>query len=336
MSDVAKYSPTFICGHRGSGSELLISELDYHPELLVFPDESKFFYVFYPIMLNNNISVEEKLHQIKTTILEYTKGQFLHSYNANRDYFDYDEFVNSFAHQVLPDDSWEGYLLSILQAYADATPQPKDHLKRWVERSTSSEIYAQDIVEKFPTSKFIHNIRDPRDTYAVLKSRWQKKLRYLSDTPSLEALMQSCITRYKLGFEIGIKNYSLLGENQYMFSRYEDVVTDKVTSLSEIAKFLDIDESEFTGNPTFCGLPWKDDDLRGVGNSIEMGDWEKTLDNHEAALLEFHFGDLIKFFDYELQFSENERIKAATMHYRWQNYTSAQKADLSLTEKSDF
>ena len=43
-------------------------------------------------------------------------------------------------------------------------------------------------------------------------TRWDKKLRYLSDSSSLEALRQSCIERGKLGLEIGIMNQQLIGE----------------------------------------------------------------------------------------------------------------------------
>ena len=46
MINIENIDPIFICGHRACGGGLLTGLLDQHPELLVYPDESKFFYLF--------------------------------------------------------------------------------------------------------------------------------------------------------------------------------------------------------------------------------------------------------------------------------------------------
>ena len=45
----------------------------------------------------------------------------------------------------------------------------------WVEKTTSSEFYATEIIKWFPNAKFIHLIRDPRDNFASLKSGWEER-----------------------------------------------------------------------------------------------------------------------------------------------------------------
>ena len=41
--------PVFICGHPKSGTSLLRSMLDNHPELIVYPEETYFFRKFLPM-----------------------------------------------------------------------------------------------------------------------------------------------------------------------------------------------------------------------------------------------------------------------------------------------
>jgi len=340
MLDVTQLNPTFVCGHRASGGGLLISLLDYHPELLVYPDESKFFYLFYPIMLETNASTIEKIQCVKSKILEFTRAILVEKCSATNNHFDYSSFVTNFERNISDTSEWHNYLTAIIQAYADASPQPKNQLIRWVERTTSSEIYAHEINKCFPNCKFIHNIRDPRDNYASLKSRWHNKLRYLSDTTTLESLRQSCIERGKLGMEMGITNHTIFGEEKYIFSRYEDIVTDNANALKIIAEFLGIDADRFSHSPTFCGLPWGGNnfDKQKFDNvsSVQVGRWKERIDDHEAALIEFHFKDLMVYFGYKLEYSEAQQVEAAQKHYIWLNYSSDRKADFSLAEKISF
>lgn len=41
--------PIFICGHPKSGTSLLRNLLDFHPQLVVYPEESRFFRQFLPL-----------------------------------------------------------------------------------------------------------------------------------------------------------------------------------------------------------------------------------------------------------------------------------------------
>ena len=46
-----KLKPLFILGHRRSGTTLLTSLLDFHNEILMYPDDSKFFHLYYPLWI---------------------------------------------------------------------------------------------------------------------------------------------------------------------------------------------------------------------------------------------------------------------------------------------
>ena len=45
--------PVFLCGHRKSGTTMLLALLDSHPELLTYPADSAFFYRVYPPCFQN-------------------------------------------------------------------------------------------------------------------------------------------------------------------------------------------------------------------------------------------------------------------------------------------
>ena len=45
---VLRDSPIFICGHPKSGTSLLRSILDSHPEIIVYPEETGFFRRYLP------------------------------------------------------------------------------------------------------------------------------------------------------------------------------------------------------------------------------------------------------------------------------------------------
>ena len=124
--------------------------------------------------------------------------------NADKNYFDFNKFVKLFSKLAKNKDTWDNYFKAMAVAYSKITPQKLDKVKYFLDRSSTSEVYAGEINKKFPNAMFIHNIRDPRDNYASLKSRWEKKLKHLSDTDSVEALRQSCISRGKLGFDYGL------------------------------------------------------------------------------------------------------------------------------------
>ena len=64
---------TFICGHRKAGTTLLLCLLDNHPELLVYPPDSAFFYLYYPTYDSPVYTDEQKVERIECMVdqLEY-------------------------------------------------------------------------------------------------------------------------------------------------------------------------------------------------------------------------------------------------------------------------
>ncbi len=338
MIDVSKLDPVFFCGHRASGGGMYMGVFDFHPELLVFPHECKFFQLFYPLAEIKKLKPEEKINQIINFNLKFLKSGFFDVCKADKSYFNFEKFIEKFKYEARKKDDWKNYLRAIFQAYAETTPQKLDNLKYYIERTSSTEIYASEIFKKIPNAKFIHNIRDPRDNYASMKSRWEKKLKHLSDSDSIEALKQTCIMRGRLGIDMGIVNQKIWGKDKYIFTKYDEMVSNTDKEIEKISKFLNINPKNFDKKPTFCGLDWPGNnfdnkDFKTISKS-QSGSWKERITDEEAALMEFHFKDVFEFFDYNLYFSDKERADAAREHYKWLNYSSKWKADFSLSTKA--
>lgn len=213
---------------------------------------------------------------------------------------------------------------------------------KWVEKTTSTEIYSLDISNWIPKSKFIHIIRDPRDNWASLKSGWEIKYKKFND--SIERFLQSMIDRGKLGMELAIHNSNILGKDRYKVVKYEELTTNPVKVMKEICEFLQISYDDILLKPTICGKLWKGNNFEGENfdsiSNTNIGKWKERVDEHEAQLIEYHFADVMQHFGYDLEFSISERVNAVKEQYRWANYAqmysyTSTKSVTSYKNRSD-
>jgi hypothetical protein len=68
-------------------------------------------------------------------------------------------------------------------------------------------------------------------------------------------------------------------------------------------------------------------------SKTQVGRWKERIDQHEAALMEFHFSFVMEKYGYQSEFSHKEQAIAASRHYEWMNFQSGKKADFSKAIK---
>jgi hypothetical protein len=317
-------NPLFLCGHRKTGTTLLLSLFDNHPELAVYPPDSGFFYLYYPQYDSDEYSKEEKIERMSDRILGMLSQDIeaMPEDQKSKLHFPLDEFKASFRTlagktDCAPKDMLECLLLAFKQTW-----EPSKPVKGWIEKTTSSEIYASDILEWFPSAKFIHVVRDPRDNWASLRSGWNE--RYTQFNDSLERLMQSMIDRGQTGMEFARSNPALYGEDRYMVIRFEDLVSNSRAVISSMAKFAGIGHEDHLYQPTFCGIPWLGNNFDGKKfsgiSSSNVGRWRERVPEKETALIEFHYRDLMEYFGYRSEIDSRTACRAATEHYKWHNF----------------
>ena len=219
-------------------------------------------------------------------------------------------------------------LTSLIQAYRGQF-RGSMNATRWVEKTTSTEIYASEVKSWFPNARFVHIIRDPRDNWASLRSGWEKRYRQFND--SYTRLLQSMIDRGRLGLEFARLNQASFGSEDYLVIRYEDLTAAPVAELRKICSFLSIDYDPTLLQPTVCGKFWEGNNFEGKvfrGPSNEnVGRWRERIPETEAQLIEFHFKDVMDHFGYEQAFSLMQHANAAAHHYKWFNSTQRHKEE---------
>lgn len=319
--------PVFVCGHRRSGTTMLVSLLDAHSQLVVYPGESGYFYAVYPRLFGPGTSRAARVRQIADFCVKNVESIVAGLPVAEQRAlaFPFRAFRAEFRRLAATSDASAGPLIrALLFAFWKVYGAPERPL-RWVEKTTSSEIYALDAAEWFPKATFIHVLRDPRDNWASLKSGWDVRFKYHNDRP--ERLMHSMIERGRFGFELAERNRALLGSSRYLVLRYEDLLRKPQQVMHRVASFIGIRFEPTLLQPTMFGRPWGGNNYSGQPFSglskANVGRWRQRITSEEAALLEFHFETAMRTFDYRLACTPTARVKAAVNHYKWYNYAQA-------------
>ena len=315
-------NPVFLCGHRKSGTTMLVCLFDSHPELLTYPCDSGFFYKVFPACLSSGKA------QSVTALVDHTIRHCLRKEMANVErpqLFDVDAIAMRFRHLAeAADGSPKSLLQSLFEAYGELCGQEPRGWKAWVEKTTSTEIYALEIAGWFPKAKFIHLLRDPRDNYASLKSGWQARYRLQEEEP--RGLLQSLIDRAGLGMRLAQSNRAVLGADRYLIVRFEELTRRPEAHLRAMSDFIGVAYHPSLATPTVNGAAWPGNSFDGQQfqglSAANVGRWPDRIEPLEAATIEFFLGDVMREHGYELTTSIEERARAAADHYKWFNFSS--------------
>jgi hypothetical protein len=316
-------NPVFICGHRKGGTTVLLCLLDNHPQLLTYPADSAFFYRIFPHC--ESLPKEAVIDRLaRETIIANLSSEM--SVVNRPDLFDVHAIAETYRTIMRDNDNTAAaHLRALMSAYAVQCGQDSRHWRRWVEKTTSTEIYAVEVAQWFPNAKFIHIVRDPRDNFGSLKSGWEA--RYKAQESDKRALLQSLLDRGGLGLRMAPMNLEALGPDRYLVVRFEDLAKDSDTYMRNIAKFIGIDFGPTLKVPTVNGVPWPGNNFDGVVfqglSDANVGRWHERIERWEAAVIEGHLGCVMERLGYTLNTSASERCRACAEHYKWFNFLPA-------------
>ena len=296
-------NPIFICGHPKSGTSLIRSLMDGHPQLIVYPEETVFFRKFIPSIQGAD----------KQTQIDIANKKIIHIFDwdstnppANQaGYLDRDysaiskQQVQNEMQKLLQDQfNHTGDILSAaILAYGYATSKINTTTVYWVEKSPYNEYYVSQILEWWPKARFIHIVRDPRDNYASYRRK------HPDWTP--EFFSQNWIR----STNTGIENQKLLGEERYWILQYEELVRSPQKTLTELIDFLKITWNPILAQPTRAGQSWSGNSM--FENSFDaisdapIGRWSRELSPEDVLIIEIMTRELMNHFHYESAFNEN-------------------------------
>lgn len=326
-------NPVFICGHRKSGTTMLISLLDSAEKTIVYPDDSGIFYLYFPRYAGNEYSKDKKLERLTDLLIKEHLSDILTrpeqtnhiSEELKRKYLDFYDAVKSFPEKNF---DFKQILKYFIKCFAETFYPNRSDAKVWIEKTTSTEIYASELSDMFPKAKFIHLLRDPRDNWASLKSGWKKRYKDYND--DIKRLKQSMIERGRASMELAKYNKEIIGEDRYFVIRYEDITLNPEQEMRKLASFIGISFSEKLLSPTIVGLPWNGNNFGGKSfykpSRESVGKWRERINKEDAMLMEYHFRGLMENFGYEQEFTLKDQQKAAAEHYKWFNFSTPYSA----------
>ncbi len=306
--------PIFIGGYRCSGTTLMTNLLDSHPDLLVWPDGSSFFFDYFPLLELENYSADEKID----FAVERLVGRINIAGHGTANNLDVDDLKIEFKRiidecPVTP----KNILVASMKAFK-LWYQPNSKPKSWVLKTAISHTYATEIMEWFPNAKFIIMLRDPRDIWASVAGHWQREKDFFH---SKRDLLQNMIEVLRDSIEFGLSAYDLYGPEKIMFVHYENLVSEPEKNMKKVADFLGITYDEILTRPTVLNIDWQGNNRQGTKfsgiSSFNTKRWLERVDKEEAKIVEHYFSEHMKKLGYDFHFTHRERLEAAREHFKW-------------------
>jgi hypothetical protein len=249
-----KNRAVFVMGMKKSGTTLLTSLLDYHPQLVVFPEELKFVKVLYRDRMSDRpLSNRDK---IDILIKKYHLGRLKHdtfthssSPRSPRDYsdIDYSAFARLLSARSEEARDDKELLLAIIESFYEVEHSPKEDKRAWVEKTPINYYYVPLFHKWFGDSLVcLHVVRDPYDNFASFRKFLRK--------PPTDAVLHNFCLNWKLSNALARQWQKYF--KRYHIISYEQLVTHPEKVMRQVASWLGIDYKETLLLPTINGKRW--------------------------------------------------------------------------------
>ena len=285
----------FIAGAAKSGTTLLVSLLDNHPELLVMPQDTAYF----ATVLTKYRDRGRRAQFDYLTKESWTNVLFgFQVMRGRQDYAEFPKkkFLEAFERVAFdPANADRDLLVLMMEAYAEVVRAPLDRVKRWVEKTPANRNYVPDIFNRFPKAKLLLTMRDPRALLAA-----QIALEHTRKTRRFSVYYVVAHWRAAANLAKKIRNKETAG----LVVGYEKLTLDPKTSMQKVCDYLEINfDPEIVLNPTKVGRSWAGNSAVGTRfaeiSTTPVERWKNELHEDEIGWVEWHCRDLMPEFDYE-------------------------------------
>jgi len=282
----------FIGGAPRSGTTLLLSLLDSHPDLLVFPKET---YLFDQSIKKVGTHDAGRLARYLLAHTEVAELNPQWSTEMGSDgalgktqlpNFNYPAFEKNFLwrSRQRPAGGPRHVLHSLFRAYAETWPSTtQDRPGIFVEKTPGNDYFSDELFKHFPESKLIQIVRDPRAVYASRQTALRRRRgRHTKSFRLVNEWNRSVWQRQRL------RNRS----DQFLSIRYEDLIAYPRSILEQVCQFIGISVHPLNMAPTKGGKPWRGNssfgDIFSGISQVPLNRWKEDLSDDEVAWVEYH------------------------------------------------
>jgi hypothetical protein len=319
-------SPIFIAGHPRSGTSLLRSVLNSHPELITYPEETSFFRRYLPKASGKKILEKTVLSdRYLTHIFEWNKiNPPAHQAGfPDRDYSHIPvtkirRAVNQLVAQRFRHDG--DMLSAVILAYGQVVGQITSSTRHWVDITPFNEHSSAQIYTWWPAALMVHIVRDPRDNFASYRRKHSSWLP--------EAFAMSWVRSTQAGFD----NIARFGAEHYWMLRYEDLVVAPEARLRQLCQFLNINDDPSLRRPARGEELMSEDQLSTIG-AAPLGQWQETLSAEDAAALEMVAAPWMRRLGYTLSGQVNELAEPVRQNRQFRTRLIGRLLALTLEAK---
>ena len=190
----------------------------------------------------------------------------------------------------------------MVKAYAATLERPLDTIARWVEKTPANRNHIPEILRRFPHSKILVTIRDPR---AILAA--QIALEKTRQTGRFSTYY--VIAHWRVAARLARRVRD--GEVPGLVVPYEKLVCEPASMMEEVCAYLEIDfDPEIVLTPTKVGQFWKGNSAARINFSQISAEpatrWQGELSEDEIGWVEWHCRDLMPEFGYEPRLGRRE------------------------------
>jgi protein-tyrosine sulfotransferase len=283
--------PVFVCGYPKSGTTLLISLLDGHPDLLVIPEETKFFSKVYPRNPGDQFDAlftDTNIAAIQRGIVDEPSGMrdYRHiDFNALR--------ASAKAYWSQSGQTPQALLEGLAHGLSETTSQKR--FLRWVEKTPRTENHLSIVSEWWPKLSAVFMIRDPRQTFCSHRE-YQKR----RPNPS-KITLDTFLPRWKNSVT-NFEKYVTSGGSG-LIVRYEDLCAEPARVMGDVADLLNIPFQNRLVSPSRAGQQWTGNAASGTefhAVSSRPPNWPEKLTHAEVEAIEAALASIMKRFGYEL------------------------------------
>jgi hypothetical protein len=285
----------FIAGQAKSGTTLVAALLDNHPEVLVLPQETAYF----PTVLRKYRAAGRRPQFEYLTQKSFSRVLFggepkwrEHEYKK----FPQQKFLQTFERIAFDPANIDGDLLALMaEAYAATVGVPLDRIKRWVEKTPANRNHVDEIFARFPDTKLLVTLRDPRailaTQIALEKTRQTKRF-------SAYYVIAHWLVAAKLARRVRA------GDVPGLFVQFEQLVSEPASVMKNVCDYLEIQfDPDVVLTPTKIGEPWGGNSAAQIAFSEVSAEpasrWENELREDEVGWVEWHCRNLMPEFGYE-------------------------------------